>query len=343
MLKYFLHRLPKPSEDLKIIITVPVKNEENYIIDLLQSLTKQKTNDYSSFPSNLFEVLILCNHCTDHSYEQCISFVNSHPEIAIHVYSTYDPLINNVGSARKLLMDIAYERLYNRNGFITITDADCVADTFWLYSIYNYYEKPVQLVCGRILYDTVGLSDIESSLLFAKNRYQDLLSYYESKLFPDSDDPWPRHNQNSGPNMSIRKEMYFKVGGIPATSFLEDIALFERVQKYSGMVRHCNETKIITSTRKISSVAQGFSSELHAWSQLTSIYNQYLVSGKEEIYKKYKVWQFIKEKYRYFTSYNLKVIANELFMKYELVVYIYGSSISYRDMIITLDHYLSEN
>lgn len=64
-----LRRVSRPYSDL-VSVLIPARNEENNIIDLLESIRQQDYSDY--------EVIILDDDSTDRTYELCAEFADKH-------------------------------------------------------------------------------------------------------------------------------------------------------------------------------------------------------------------------------------------------------------------------
>ena len=139
-----------------IIVTIPAKDEEASILRTLHSLKDQFNNESKVFDPALYEVLVLCNNCIDDTLKKCNDFKRKYPDFPLHVLVSNSKIINNVGVARRILMNIACSRV-TKKGFIVTTDADTVADRFFLNGIYQYLNTDVGLVCGRILVDDAHL------------------------------------------------------------------------------------------------------------------------------------------------------------------------------------------
>lgn len=284
--------LPEPNGRAKIIVTIPAMNEENYIWKTLSALEKQ-TNGITSISPKLYEVLVLCNHCSDTTEELCILFQQLHPDFPLYIFKTNDSKINNVGAARKILMDTASQRI-SADGLIITTDADTKADINWLNAFLSLQAEPFDLMCGVINPDLKGLSAEGRRNLHQKRAYLDLVSRLESQLYHQEYDPWPRHSHNSGPNMAIRNSVYRQIGGIPPLSCLEDIALYQKVIGEGFKVHHSFKPKVTTSCRSMSRVPGGFGTQIKNWN--TSITEE--VEGLEKLCDKFKAFSEIREYYR---------------------------------------------
>jgi len=279
------------KKTLQLVVTIPARNEEKTIEDTLLALLQQQQNG-KDLNTNCFEVMVLCNHCTDHTLERCLDFKKSHPDFPLYIFETKHPEINTVGATRRVLMDLAAKRL-PENGFIVTTDADTLADRFWLHSILEYQNQPVDLVCGWIEADSSYLQETALTGLHTNRHYLQLMTQLECSLCPDLNDPWPRHYHHSGPNMAIRKKVYEKIGGIPRLACFEDVALYEKVISSGYRVRHSFKPVVTTSCRKNSRVKGGFGSQLQDW----SVSKPEVAEGFLKLQQKFEAYGLLKEFY----------------------------------------------
>tara|TARA_R110002020_G_scaffold293535_2_gene508948 strand:- start:25225 stop:26448 length:1224 start_codon:yes stop_codon:yes gene_type:complete len=319
-----------------ILITIPAKNEEATIVRTLQSLKKQFYLSGACFDYDLFEVLVLCNNCTDDTLRKCNDFKHKNPDFPLHVLVSNSKIICNVGVARRILMNIACSRV-SKNGFIVTTDADTVADKFFLSGIYQYLDSDYGLICGRILVDDAHLDTKAKKYLHASRDYLDLMCKLESTLYPDFSDPWPKHAHNSGPNLSIRKYAYQKIGGIPPLGFLEDIALYELVLLHGFKVKHCMQTVVTTSTRTTPRVPGGFGNQLREWAEFDERRDSYNVESFEKLFQKFSAYELIKQLYLTENLNLVKEICDKLKMPHDQLKELYKTHDRYQSLVRFLE------
>lgn len=288
--------LPMPHANLTLSIIIPAKNEADSIASTLESLAKQINADGSSFDFSAFEILLLCHNCSDHTQEKGEAFFRNNPEIQGHVLTLNSEVAKTVGSARRILMHIAHQRIPKDNGFIVTTDADTIADSYWLYHLNRYVSKNVDLICGLIISDPTQLEEQAKSFLQAKDDYLSLKSRLESQHFPNPNNPWPRHGFNWGPNLAIKKSVYGAIGGIRPLHFLEDVDLYKRVISQGFIARHCLKCKVTTSTRIDSRCTEGFGAELRVWTDTKGV--SYKVEGFEKLMVRYRIYRLLQELFR---------------------------------------------
>jgi len=290
--KPYGNKIPPKSEHLQLVVTIPAKNEAANIWKCLSALVNQNSEN-GVISSKIFEVIVLCNHCDDNTLDLCERFQNTHPNFPLYIYETHDAEINTVGTARRILMDIAATRLVD-DGFIIMTDADTQADKFWLNAFQKLQPEPVDLICGIITPDFKGLETEAKNKLLQNRQYLDLVTRLESELYPQGSDPWPRHSHNSGPNMAIRNSVYKQLGGIPPLACLEDIALYQRVISFGYKVKHSFNPVVTTSCRSVSRVPGGFGTQIETWSS-----NKIeIVEGLDKLIARFKAFTEIRQYYQ---------------------------------------------
>lgn len=334
--------MPSPSTELKMVVTIPAKNEEFTIGKTLQALKNQIKPDGSLLSITNFEVLVLCNNCSDQTLKVCQNFKSKYPNFPIHIFSITFVANDNMGSIRKFIMDIAAERL-PKNGFIITTDADTICSEDWLYQISTYLDTNIDLVCGKILVDDYYLVETAKNYLRAKNKYLYLLSQLESTIFTNPSDPWPRHANNSGPNLAITKRAYQKIGGMPQLKTLEDIGLYEQVLYHGMHVRHCLDTVVTTSARLDSRVIDGFGYELNAWAKSETYQRETKVEGLDKLVKKFEAYEWVKQCFLRQDTYLLRRIARRLCMDIQEVKQLFNSCMHYQQMVLELEKKLPLN
>ena len=103
----------KPST--KITVIIPARNEEENIASCLDSICNQ------SYPSNLFEVLVVDDHSTDNT----AAIVKSYERKNVKLISLKDFVQDALNSYKKKAIEIAIAQ--STGELIVCTDADCFA------------------------------------------------------------------------------------------------------------------------------------------------------------------------------------------------------------------------
>ena len=139
---YYWTKIPKlignfNEEQISSFISVilAVRNEENTIINLLQSLEQQRYN------KSIFEVIIIDDFSTDTTYEKILNF-NSELNITVE---------KAIGKGKKNAINQAIK--LSKGSIILQTDGDCVVPKEWILNYSNVFLNPrIQFVSGPVVF-----------------------------------------------------------------------------------------------------------------------------------------------------------------------------------------------
>lgn len=319
--------IAEPKEGLKICVTIPAKNEELLIDQTLSAFLEQNKDDPEAF-----EVIVLINHSSDHTFKFCRDFKATHPDFPIHILATYSDMVCHVGAARKELMDLAFRRLPCDNGLIAMTDADTLVSKNWISNLQKYGTTDIDLICGTIDINSQDLNAFTKTMYEAKEQYLHLRCRLEDFWLPEPWNTWPKHASSAGPNMAIKKSAYQKIGGIPALACLEDSALYDRVVTMGLKVKHALDIPVETSARLTSRVQQGFGCELSYWSRLNGEPYLYAVEGLEKLNIRFRAFSVIKEAYQKNCTGDFSYLASQLKLPVSVLHKLYIVHSNYQSM-----------
>ena len=296
--------LPPLHPNCRLIVTIPAKDEADFIEHTLTAVTNQTTPAGIPIDPTSYEVIILANNCSDNTAGVVRSFacqptlhqrqqrtppaLSREPRPTIHVAErTLPPPIACVGTARRLMMDTALDRFIeagNPHGMICTTDADTLVHREWVYWTLQSAAEGARAVGGRIL---VPDADRSAAGPYRKDHlldvtYRSLQYCLESMMDPDPADPWPRHFQHFGPSTAVRVDAYLACGGIPPLKCLEDVGLVNALERVDIPVTHNRNVKVYTSSRISHRVdGRGFSEQLNEWADLRQGGGTQFVPGLE--------------------------------------------------------------
>lgn len=333
--------LPAPNGQLKMVVIIPAKNESDGIEKTLTSIINQIDSNRNFINKSYFEILVLCHNCSDATFETCIDFSSNFPESLLHVLSLNSQVANTVGAARRVLMNIASDRLLIENGLIISTDADTIAHPHWLHNLNYYLVQETALICGLINVDYQGLQGQTLTFLEAKNKYMRLKTQLETQLLPNPNDPWPRHSYHWGPNLAIKKHAYQAIGGIRPLHFLEDVDLFNRVVGQGFLIRHCMDVKVTTSTRTDARCDEGFGAELRVWTEYDGV--SYNVEGIKKLRVRYLIYKLIMAYYKAPSNQVLKNISELAFIDVKHLKSEFEVCTLPEAMVVSMERYLNNN
>ena len=255
----------------KASVVVPARNEEGGLPATLDALRLQKDLCGTRLAADEYEVLLLLNNCTDRSAAVVREYQRRWPEFRLHVAECgLEPARAHVGTARRMLMDAACERMEGSPaGFAVLsTDADTLVAPDWVAANLVELRRGAEVVGGVIHLLAADYDRLEPGIRAAYERdrqYQELVAALEAKLDPDPCDPWPRHLQHFGASLACTCEVYRRSGGLPAVKPLEDVAFVEALRRVGARIRHAPSVSITTSARLDGRAEVGLSGQLRHW------------------------------------------------------------------------------
>jgi cellulose synthase/poly-beta-1,6-N-acetylglucosamine synthase-like glycosyltransferase len=177
------------ANDTNISIIVPVRNEEQNIYKLLESIYKN---------AGKFEVLVVNDHSDDLTVDEVERFISDFKTSNIQVLEL-DELTN---SPKKAAISIAIQQA--KGEFIVTTDGDCIVPEHWLSSIRDSFcDTETQMVLGGVYYGpTVNLFERIQAYELAAIITLSLSRAKVNKPFTCN-----------GANLAYSKKAFFEVGG----------------------------------------------------------------------------------------------------------------------------------
>ena len=235
-----------------------------------------------------YEVLLLLNNCTDSSATVAEQYQAQYSAFPLRVATVQlPPHLANVGTARRMLMDVAQSRLKQvgqLTGVIASTDADTVVDRHWMAHILAELSDGCDMVGGRILTRSDGQA---VRLNYLRDcTYRLLIARLEDRLDPLPHDPWPRHFQHFGASMAITCAAYERIGGLPNVPYLEDEALYRALLRTDCRIRKSPLVRVTTSMRTTGRAEVGFSEQLRCWEDLNQHRQCQLVEPAGAVYRR---------------------------------------------------------
>jgi len=139
-----------------VSIIIPFRNEEENIEPLLKSLSGQQ------YPKELFEIILVDDHSTDHSYDIVAQFIKINFSATIKLFA----LDKSDGFSKKAALKKGVEN--SRGKLVVTTDADCIFDNNYLSCLVSFYEQNnCRLISGPVVFkDSKGLFTNLASLEF---------------------------------------------------------------------------------------------------------------------------------------------------------------------------------
>jgi glycosyltransferase involved in cell wall biosynthesis len=276
-----------PSPNCRVTVVIPARDEAAGVGRTIEALCNQRDLDGSRLPAERFDVLVYANNCLDATAAMARAAAARHPKHAVHVVEeSLPPNVAHIGTARRAAMNAASARFKAAgitDAVLAATDADSVPSPTWL--AWTLREmKPVDVVTGRIVVDPNewrSLSPSTRTMLREEDAYHLTIAHLEALYDPKPYDPWPRHWQRSGPSMAVRLAAYDEVGGVPPVRTLEDIALYDALERHGAHIRHSVRVRVTTSARLQSRAAGGFGARIRAWDETGHAHRLLLVEDPD--------------------------------------------------------------
>jgi glycosyltransferase involved in cell wall biosynthesis len=225
----------------KVIVAIPVKNEEARIGPCLDMLLTQS--------AQVDEILLLLNNCTDGTLRICQDYAGRTGKLRI-IECTLAGKLASAGEARRLVFQ--YAALSAGDGIILTTDADTLPGQHWVEANLQEFERGADIVCGMARLDAADAASLPKALQADEKQEARLMAIQDeiaAILDPDPIDPWPRHQHHSGASLAVRAAILRKAGGAPHVATGEDRALVERLLLVDAKIRHAPQITVQVSGR----------------------------------------------------------------------------------------------
>lgn len=193
-----------------ITVVVAARNEENNILDCLNSL------DRLIYPNDKIEIIIVNDHSTDRTGEIIESFIKDKPK-----FRTIIPK-EQIGSLKGKTNALANAIKLAKGEIILTTDADCIVSPTWAKTLVSYYQDDVGFVGGFTTQQDynvfAGMQAIDFVFLLTVAAGAQNLGKPLSCI---------------GNNMSYRKSAYDEIGGYENLPFsvTEDFIMLMAIHK----------------------------------------------------------------------------------------------------------------
>ena len=234
------------------VISIPACDEEDLIQAAIAALAK------AAIAVDLdCSLVIVVNNCADRTFEAASAALENWAD-RIHgavVELTLDPLIANVGHARRFGLELAAS--ITQAQFLLSTDADTQVSENWVAEACSTL-RMVDMVCGLTDVDPVELAllppsvmaagDAESALENAVNRLWRAVMKCHLRGLP---------NKGAGANMAMTASSYRNCGGLPPLASNEDRALHALYERQGRLIAHSQTMRARTSLRLESRTPNG--------------------------------------------------------------------------------------
>ncbi len=257
--------LPQIGAAVQTVVVIPARDEADHISRALAALFEQRTSDGQTVDPRSYETIVFANTCRDETASIARAFARERgPRHTVHVVEERLRAGTHVGTARRLVMDAALERLERAGrpeGWIASTDADTVVASDWLAALRDEAARGVDAVMGRVRVapaDRPAFSPDAARVYGRHLAYNRAVARAEAAFDPIPWDPLPRHNMQYAACLAVRAEAYARAGGLPDLPRGEDTALYAALARCGARVRHSPRFLASTSPRSSGRVEGGF-------------------------------------------------------------------------------------
>ncbi|HVZ97990.1 MAG TPA: glycosyltransferase [Chitinophagaceae bacterium] len=245
-----------------ISVIVPARNEEKNIRACIHSIMQQ------TYPSDLFELIIVDDHSTDATADIVLSF----PQKNIYLLQLSDVLPNDIiNSYKKKAIESAIK--ISKGSVIVTTDADCIVKPQWLEQIAALYESsgPV-FMAAPVCYFDFEKNDSSLKKFFKIFQSLDFLSLQGitgasvSRQF---------HNMCNGANLGYEKKAFEAVNGFEGIDNIASgddmLLLYKIAKKFPGKISYLKSGSAIVYTKSAESLSAFFHQRIR-WASKASLY-----------------------------------------------------------------------
>lgn len=228
------------QEKIFISVIVPARNEEKNIIALLETLKKQ------SYPSGLFEVLVIDDFSTDKTAE----LVSNYQVENIKLISLRDFVAENtINSYKKKAIEVGIES--SRGELIVTTDADCLVNKNWLLTIASFYDKykPEMIVMPVSIIHTSSFISLFQTIDFMC--LQGITAATVNNNF---------NGMCNGANLAYTKKGFNEVDGFKDINHIasgDDMMLMHKIaQKNKSAIKYLKSDHVIVETQPVNRLSE---------------------------------------------------------------------------------------
>ena len=279
--------------DCFLTIVVPVRNEAQYLLKTLKSLTHQVDSNNRPVNAENFEIIFLVNNSGDESAQIIKDWRRKHPSAVIHFREiNLRREKSNIGYVRRWLMNEAYLRLRGNKfngGIIATTDGDTEVAPNWISATVAEIKKGVGAVGGRICINPAELRAMNppARIFHLRDTGYRLMTAETEALIDDlAFDRFPRHHQHFNGSFAVTCEAFEKAGGVPEVRYLEDVAFYQALLRKDVRFRHSPAVRVRTSARLDGRTELGLSTQINEWTVMGENGSDYLVESAAAILRR---------------------------------------------------------
>jgi cellulose synthase/poly-beta-1,6-N-acetylglucosamine synthase-like glycosyltransferase len=240
----------------KISVLIPARNEEQNIKACLDSLVAQ------SYPTYLFEVLVIDDHSTDNTAAIVLSYQSQN----IILITLKDFVAeNSINSYKKKAIEIAIQQ--STGDLMVTTDADCIVPANWLQTIAAFYEerKPSVIVMPVAINCSNRFIEIFQAVDFMMLQGITGASVYKKM-----------HSMCNGANLAYTKKAFNEVNGFAGIDTIasgDDMLLMHKIfTQNPDAVLFLKSKEVIVQTQPVKTVKEFFNQRIR-WASKADKYD----------------------------------------------------------------------
>jgi glucosyl-3-phosphoglycerate synthase len=248
--------LRAPSAELRAIVVVPARDEQERIGACLDALAAQVEVEPVAY-----EVIVVLDGCSDGTARVVEEARLGWPGPGL---STVAGPGRGVGPARAVGMDIACARLEaggRPGGLLATTDADSVVASDWIARQLEAIAAGAEAIGGEVLLDLDEAARLPANVV--RRREADLV---ERTRLAGSRGP-AEHAHFSGASLGLTPRAYRRAGGMGWLAALEDQELEDRLAEAGIAIHRLRPVRVVTSARTDGRAERGLAQDLalSAW------------------------------------------------------------------------------
>ncbi len=249
------------NQQLTISVLIPVRNEAENIIALLEDLDRQ------SYPADRYEVIVADDHSTDRTAELVRAF-QSKARYSLTLLTLTE---ENHSSPKKRAISQAIQQA--KHAWIVTTDGDCRVGPQWLQILASYQQTTqAQLISGPVTFHDEG--SLRSRIQIVE--FASLVGSAAVAMF------WKKPNMCNGANLSYARSAFLAVDGFQGNENLasgdDEFLMHKIAARFPGEVHFLKNSLALVHTGAHQSF-RSFYHQRRRWASKWRHYTDWKVSA----------------------------------------------------------------
>ena len=252
----------KSKVKTRISVIIPARNEEENIAACLDSVCDQ------TYPSALFEVLVVDDHSTDNT----AAIVQSYENKNVELISLRDFVQDELNSYKKKAIEVAIAQ--STGELIVCTDADCIVSQNWLQTIAAFYEQyQPQFIAAPVAFlpsPTGEGPGVRFIAIFQALDFMTLQGITGASVHKKI------HSMCNGANLAYTKKAFEAVGGFTGIDSIasgDDMLLMHKIYTHwPDKVMFLKSKEAIVQTAPVHSIGEFFNQRIR-WASKADKYD----------------------------------------------------------------------